>query len=426
MRLVTIALLVGCGSDAAQTPSDAGTDAPIDAPAIDPDDHRTPLTMRIHAVRTADDGGGRAANITADQVVDWLAEANRVFAAARVRFEFDPVADFETLNNTLLNTLDNSGANFGDQIVAGNAIAAQHPGEAVVFFRHGSGAGPTGNGFSYHDIDFIAMPGFNDTGVCGHQNLTIFAHELGHYLGLNHSFDHVDATDADALAALQAAGGSLSAFEGDGIQDNGVDPYIETHQCDGDAAAAVTVGTTRIPIGRDDIMSYYDSTHKTLSRQQGDVVRQVLSIRRGLGASAVLEDASAATTIEGETLIAAGTFAQNMAPFGGKWSGGSQLFWTGGNAAQLDVTLPTPPTGAFRLYGIFTAAPDFGRVAVRVNGSIALAQLDLYGGAVQHRGPVDLGVWIGAGATVTLSVIGKNDRSSGFLAGIDAFVIVPE
>ena len=71
---------------------------------------------------------------------------------------------------------------------AGTAVArevAKYRSGAVVFFRWGSDAlSPTSGGFSAGDSDFVMMPGFRNTRVCGNQIIILLAHELGHYFGL--------------------------------------------------------------------------------------------------------------------------------------------------------------------------------------------------------------------------------------------------
>jgi len=70
-------------------------------------------------------------------------------------------------------------------------------------------------------VDFVAMPGFTKTWIAvddfqgpSVQNRLLFAHELGHYLGLGHTFpgwsDTETDTDAEAAARIAKAGGKAS------------------------------------------------------------------------------------------------------------------------------------------------------------------------------------------------------------------------
>lgn len=70
-------------------------------------------------------------------------------------------------------------------------------------FRHGEGPEATGNGFAFPPqsgliTNFIAMPGFNHTGIITskasdgqwvrQQNIDLLAQEIGNYLGLYYTF----------------------------------------------------------------------------------------------------------------------------------------------------------------------------------------------------------------------------------------------
>jgi hypothetical protein len=425
-------LIVTACANASSRNVPPGDDDPVDAavadaPDIGPDPRTPPLTMRVHAIPLADDDGGRPADITPAQVTQWVAAANRTFRAAGITFLFDAAVDFEgRRNNSVLNSIGAGPS--AAQRNAANAIAAEHPGELVVFFRHGPDAIAIGTGVSAtRNINFVAMPGFASATLCNHADLQSFAREAGHYLGLLDSFAREDADDAAALAAFTAAGNSLNAFEGDGVADNGVDPFITTHQCDD--TAEVSIGGQQLPLGRTDIMSKYDNKTKTLTPQQVDIVRQALAMRRGFDLGVVLDVVT--LRFEAEDLVAATTgaplpSAQSMSPFDGKWSNGNQAFWNPQVGEEIEITLPAAAgPGPKRLFGVFTVAPDFARLEVSVNDSVVLPDLDLYGGQVQHRGPIDLGVWAGATARIKLRVIGKNDRSVTTKAGIDAFLVGP-
>jgi hypothetical protein len=104
--------------------------------------------------------------------------------------------------------------------------------------------------------------------------------------------------------------------------------------------------------------------------------------------------------IEGETLVAsaratAGTAkTQNMKNFaGGRWSGGAQLFWTGGKTGDsLELEITAPAAGADTLEAVFTRAPDFAIVQLALDGKDLGPPLDLYQfakvtttGVIEHK-----------------------------------------
>ena len=139
-----------------------------------------------------------------------------------------------------------------------------------------------------------------------------------------------------------------------------------------------------------------------------------------------------ADIVEGESLrpgakaTEGNVSVQDMSVWDGDWSNLSQLWWLPSRAgSKLTLTLTVPAAGPKELVGYFTRARDYGTVRVRVNGRSAGEPVNLYGPDVVPTGPVSLGrVDLNAGAnTVELEVVGKDARSSGFLVGLDGFVL---
>jgi hypothetical protein len=112
------------------------------------------------------------------------------------------------------------------------------PDKLVIFFRHGPGAAATGNGFAFPPqsgriTNFVAIPGFYDTSIITgknasgawiwNQNIFLMAHEIGHYLGLYHTFPgwSDDATDTFDKTSdyIAANGGRADALDGDHLAD---------------------------------------------------------------------------------------------------------------------------------------------------------------------------------------------------------------
>jgi hypothetical protein len=401
------------------------------AQVVTPDAGPPLVDLHIEAVQVANDDTTHQADITPAQVTTLVDAANAVYAVAGVHFSFDQINDFTSVNSTLINQMTGvSDTQWSSEEAAGNAIAAAHPGKATIFFRYGPGSSPTGASFSWTDYDFAAMPGYAETTLCSHTDTTRLAHELGHYLGLAHTFANSYATTSDAMAAYA---GDPSVFDGDGITDTPPDPFVMTTtiQCDS-TNATLTLSGTIFPLPRDDIMSYYDSAQKTLSPTQGWRVRQGALVRSGQDIRLILEG-TFLPAFEGEALVGSasatgGTFnVQQMRPNGflGNWSGDAQIFWGATAGATLTLTVNVPTAGTYRLWAVFTEAPDFGIFQVAVDGDPAGAPVDLFGTRVAHAPPRDLGMhtFAAGGNTITVHNTGQNPKSANTRFGLDYLLV---
>ncbi|MCA9521988.1 MAG: hypothetical protein KC609_13490 [Myxococcales bacterium] len=406
------------------------------------------IKVPLQAFRVSDDDGGRTTAITAQQVDAWTKKANEIYAVAGVEFLFDPndPNDFIEIQSTLINQLGGtSDPQWIAERDAANLEASKHTEnvdgailkKAALFFRYGPGGSPTGGGFSWTDYNFVALPGFSVTVVCGHQNIQLMAHELGHYLGLAHTFGGGWSTVPLAEKQLTDNGSDpFKAFDGDQLEDTAPDPWIASlNQCD---PGKMHLSLAGIPflLPRNNIMSYYDSTEMTLSLTQLWTVRQGALVRTGQSVARILP--GSVTLFEGEaqkTEVDAsktgGTIGtQNMRPFLGNWSGDTQLFWgtpAVGNEISFTVTVPNPGT-LYEIYVGVTQAPDFGTFQLRANGEL-LGSFDAYATRVKQSVPWLIGsTQLGAGktsVTIAIRLAGKNPASSNTHLGLD-YVLLQE
>jgi hypothetical protein len=377
------------------------------------------ISMRLRAVLLADDNGTRRVQITPSQVKQWVDRANLILASAGIRLDYDPAfaaGDTEYYNSTLLNSMSgNSDANWNAAVSAGKALADQTPGRMLVLFRWGPGGSPTGGGFSWSDLEFVAMPGFNNTFVCGVQNIGMLAHEVGHYLGLPHTFTGIYASVATAQTAYINSGRDAGIFNNDGRDETEPDPFVDTSavQC---SAASVTLDGTVFTLPRPNAMSYYHPISE-FTPSQAATMRQVLLLRSGQSLTKALRGPANAP-IEAESRSWSSSFGgriiQNMSGFLGRWSGNTQLLWIDGNiGSTLTTSIPVAQAGRYRVYASFTAAPDFGIHRHAINNQNG-EPIDLYASVVLHTGPVYLGTFnlISGSNTWRVTATGTNARSN--------------
>jgi len=84
---------------------------------------------------------------------------------------------------------------------------------------------------------------------------------------------------------------------------------------------------------------------------------------------------------------------QGMGGFGSDWSGGAQLWWTGGKSDQkLTLALSVKEAGKYTLYGALTMARDYGVTSITLDGKPVASSFDGYNGPkVIHTGEKEWG-----------------------------------
>jgi hypothetical protein len=300
----------------------------------------------------------------------------------------------------------------------------------VVFFRHGPGETPTGGGFSWYDYNFVAMPGF-DSDVCGYQNIGMLAHEIGHYLGLAHTFDEIFVSEQEAEAFFIANDNDPLAFDGDGFADTPPDPYVEVWAIQCEPVDSIELGGMTFPLPRTNIMSYYE-VRTGLSQQQIERVRYVLGLRRQ-NYMAMPSNRSVPFPIEADSLsvtqsTGCGTSVQTMEGFGEhQWYEGDQLFVGADANCVLDLSLPIAQARRYRIGIYLTRAPDFGQIKMSLDGTTLASSIDAYAPFVLPTGAIPLGeVDLTPGNhTLRIEVVGQNAESSGYSFGLDCLSVVP-
>ena len=68
--------------------------------------------IRLQVIPLRDDNGNRSFTMTPEQMLIHVQDTNEAFATAGMRFEFDPLIDWNPLNNTALNSMVNWGSSW--------------------------------------------------------------------------------------------------------------------------------------------------------------------------------------------------------------------------------------------------------------------------------------------------------------------------
>lgn len=110
-----------------------------------------------------------------NEVAALVVVANSYFAQAGITLLFDPVDDLDGLSNDLLAAADDNP----NSRKARRDRAGLHQGKVVVYFREGAG------GYADHGDNYMVALKQHGGGFLAHAGHLV--HELGHYLGLDHT-----------------------------------------------------------------------------------------------------------------------------------------------------------------------------------------------------------------------------------------------
>ncbi len=114
---------------------------------------------------------------------------------------------------------------------------------------------------------------------------------------------------------------------------------------------------------------------------------------------------------------------QLMRRYGGPmWSGRKQLYGRAEEGGRIEFEFNVTKSDHYRVRLLATAAPDYGRIRVALDGQAVDSTFELYSGRVCPAGSLELGTSeISAGKhQLRIEVIGKADASAGTGFGIDA------
>jgi hypothetical protein len=250
--------------------------------------HAANFALRLQVIPLSNTDGTKAYNATPAQFAALIDRVNAIYSGTGIQFLFDEDTDWAPVNNTALNT-DGVDENGVDHRTLGNQLAAKYPGKILCLLRWGNdpdpsapndpskaGSNPTGNGNAYpppglhpkppdiQDIqqDYVALPDNMGPTPDAYEFLNLLngsfvGHELGHYLGLYHTFPgwgdpndgvylvlHQELTGTmtaaaadQAIISYMAQYGSATdpttALDGDRLSDTPPDPSVLLYQAHG-------------------------------------------------------------------------------------------------------------------------------------------------------------------------------------------------
>ena len=176
------------------------------------------IYIRVHIIPTANDDGSKAAKITADEARDTIKSLNELYKQVDLSFIFDPETDFGPIRqSTLLNQdmLEVPNADTyppdkypGDSSPADNEkdkVGKEYPGKLVIFVG-------CGDRYSYDDKIKKWIFASNGNWCSGQSYVRMgnsqpwqkYAHEIGHYLTLGHTYkEPPPRTEPEATTLIQ-------------------------------------------------------------------------------------------------------------------------------------------------------------------------------------------------------------------------------
>lgn len=254
----------------------------------------------IVAVQLSDDDGKNRAPITVQEVERWVSKTNESWEDSDIELTFDPDEDFIRVSSTVLNSKPDDASNPQWELyrLTGNYLASLLPRHQipVLFRQRGRTAWSGGPGHS----NFISMPSYSNTcikkktsgkacpgGCCPDE--TLLAHELGHYLGLVHTFSNVSCDKASRDNTDGDRTGWLADNGADDIKDTAADPGANcapTKELDCDTGPVTINNGHSFEPPWQNVMSYHNCLPERLSDDQQAVVEWVMDNnpwRRRLG-----------------------------------------------------------------------------------------------------------------------------------------------
>ena len=224
--------------------------------------------------------------------------------------------------------------------------------------------------------------------------------------------------------------------------------HNQTHN-DGNSRGHISVNRWHIPDNvpfhrgfEGDIEKYYSNQRPTLYAAMaywylsadGKDPYQPAPLNQRVGYWAPVEVVKVKGVIEGERLKVLSKTGgdpqeQDLTGFGGSWSNDAHLWWINAKPGdKLDLALPVPKPGKYKIGLQLTKAPDYGIIQLYLDGEKLGQQMDLYHGSVIPSGLVSFGEreLSGGEHKLTIEVIGANEKAiKNYMSGLDYVKLEP-
>lgn len=252
-----------------------------------------PRQLPIQAIILSNDNGSNAAPITLAEIDIWVQVANANYTGHGYELTFDH-ADVSYVKSTMLNNPPNTPENWQPDPEHGiyfspdamydmfaNSVGAGYPDRIVVLFR---GVGGGGWSWGPPNLRYVSMPSYTHTcidkptpGICN-PNDTLLAHEVGHYLGLAHTFWETNCSALTTANSDGDAGGQSASTTADDISDTAADPGAACAPTANLACAggSVTVNGISFTPPWSNLMSYHDCLPESMSLDQRAAINYTL------------------------------------------------------------------------------------------------------------------------------------------------------